>query len=400
MRLLYISNGPVPPSPDGTRDKFTFLSEVAEGEILLPIWARSQEKVPAYLRPTFPVYRVGNFSYHLFLMYRYPAAIRPFAKLLFFVRRGLQLHRIKKIDVIMTYGTNATGVAGLILKWLTGAKLIPELPNVPENSFRYQSPDAGSLTAAKRFLADRLLNWVCKSADCIRLFYPWQLRKFPQLEKKKVSVFHEFVPVHEIPVAESSDDKFVLLAGYPWYTKGVDVLIRAFVSIAKQFPDYKLKLLGYYPNREYLNQLAGGCPQIEFLDARSNELALKVIASCSVYVLASRTDAAPRVLLEAMAARKPIIASAVGGVPHYIKDNENGFLFGSENVEDLAEKLSEMLNSSELRARLAVRGYQRAMSEFDERSYVRSFKRMLMSLGDEAVEGSVLVKDRKPAIFQ
>src|SRR4029077_14523919 len=161
--------------------------------------------------------------------------------------------------------------------------------------------------------------------------------------------------------------------GYPWYRKGVDVLIRAFKLIAAQFPDYKLKLMGYYPDREFLNNLAGDCPQSEVLAPRPYDEALKVIGSCSVDVSASRTEGMPRVLLEAMAARKPIVASAVDGVPYYIKDNDNGLLFQSENVEELAAKLATLLSNPELQARLAKRAYEKAFSEYDEQSYVRSF---------------------------
>jgi glycosyltransferase involved in cell wall biosynthesis len=166
----------------------------------------------------------------------------------------------------------------------------------------------------------------------------------------------------------------------------VDVLIRAFKSIAAQFPNYKLKLMGYYPDREFLDNLAGGCPQIEFLAARPYEEALKVIGACSVYVSASRTEGMPRVLLEAMAARKPIIASAVGGVPYYVRDNDNGLLVESENVEELAAKLATLLSNQDLQAQLAKRAYEKVFSEYDERSYVRSFRSMLQSLQDESLE--------------
>jgi len=295
----------------------------------------------------------------------------------------LKLHRKKKFDVIMTYGTNRPGIAGVILKWITGAKLIVEIPGVPENAFRYDAPHPGIRTAVKRFFADQFLMLAATTADCIKLLYPWQLGSYPRLHNKKVAIFHDFVPVHVIS-AEQIEEHFVLLVGYPWYTKGVDVLIRAFRSIAAQFPNYKLKLMGYYPDRDFLDNLAGGCPQIEFLTPRPNELALKVISACSIYVLASRTEAMGLVLLEAMAARKPIIAATVGGVPHFIRDNDNGLLFQSENVEDLAAKLTTLLSSQKLQARLAKRAYEKVFSEYDEQSYVRSFDGMLKSLGDRS----------------
>ena len=379
-RLLYILPGVVPPSPDSAHDKFKYLSEIAEGEALLPVWWDSRDRVSAFLRETFPIYRVGNFCYHLFLYERFPRPLRRIAILLFYLRRGLQLHRRKKFDVIMTYGTNLPGVAGMILKWITGAKLIVEIPGVPEDAFRYEDAHPGKSAAFKRFCADQLLLIVGAASDCIKLLYPGQLRKYSFLRKKNVAIFHDFVPVDFIP-SESNEEKFILSVGFPWYRKGIDILIQAFESISAQFPHYKLKLMGYYPDREYLDKLIGGCAQIEFVSPRSNDLALKVIGGCSVFVLASRSEAMGRVLLEAMAARKPIVASAVTGIPHYIRDDDNGLLFQSESVEDLAEKLATLLGSEALQARLAQRGYEKVFSEYDERAYVRSFRAMLELLG-------------------
>ncbi len=375
----------MPPSSDPAHDKFTFLSEIAEGEVLLPVWWNSPNSVPPFLRETFPVYRVGNFRYNLFLYLQFPKFLQRLAVFLFYLRCGLRLHREKKFEVIMVYGTNAPGIAGVILKWLTGAPLIAEIPGVPESAFRYDVPNPGILAAVKRFFADRLLRFVCTTADSIKLLYPWQLQRYPRLRDKKVAVFHDFVPVRSVS-PEECEEHFILLAGYPWYRKGVDVLIRAFKLITAQFPDYKLKLMGYYPDRELLNHLAAGCPQIEFLAPRPYDEALKVIRGCSLYVLASRSEAMGRVLLEAMAARKPIIASAVDGVPYYIHDNDNGLLFQSENVEDLAAKLAILLSDKELQTRLAKRAYEKAFSEYDEQSYVRSFKTMLQSLLGESLE--------------
>jgi glycosyltransferase involved in cell wall biosynthesis len=382
-RLLFIHRGLIPPSPNKELDRFTYLSQIAEGDVLLPVWWSSAKEVAPHLKDSFPTYRVGNFVYHMFLEYRYPGPLRPLARLLFFLRRGLQLHREKKFDVISSLGTNTTGFAALLLKWLTGAKLILEMQNVPENSYRYDKPNPGVWDALKRWVTDGLLHLVGGGADCIKLLYPWQFERFPKLQGKRAAVFHAFVPVRRIAgemQVEHAEEKYLLLVGHPWHTKGVDILIRAFKKIAGQFPDYRLILLGYYPDRQYLDELAQGCPQIEFLKARPNEETRKIFAQCTVYVSASRTEAMGRVFFEAMAARKPIVAPAVGGIPHYVRDKENGLLFESENVEDLAAKLVIILSSAELRARLAARGYERVMSELDESAFVEPFRQMLESL--------------------
>jgi glycosyltransferase involved in cell wall biosynthesis len=384
-RLLYILPGLVPPDSDPIRDKFHYLSEICEGEILLPVWWGSRKEVSSYLKQSFPVYRVGRFSYHLFLFSSLPRALRKIAILVWYIGRGIQLHRENKIDVIVTYGTNLPGVAGTVLKWLTRAKLIAEIPGVPENAFRYDVPHPGSAASAKRFFADLLLSFVGRACDCLKLLYPWQLRQYPSLQKKHAAIFNDFVPIRCVKVPEEGKERFILCVGYPWYTKGADILIKAFKLVSQRYPDFKLKLMGYYPDRHVLEQLAEGCPQIEFLAPCRNELALKVISACTIYVLASRTEAMGRVLLEAMAAGRPIIASNVGGVPHYISDDENGLIFSSGNVKDLAAKMVRLLNDKELRTRLGQKGRQRVFSEFDEFSYVRAFGKMLQSIQIESV---------------
>jgi len=385
-RLLYILPGLVPPDSDPIRDKFHYLSEICGGEILLPVWWGSRKEVSPYLKKSFPLYRVGRFSYHLFLLPSLPQTLRRITTLFWYIGRGIQLHRENKIDVIVTYGTNMPGVAGTVLKWLTGSKLIVEIPGVPENAFRYDVPNPGKAASVKRFFADLLLFFVGRASDCLKLLYPWQLREYPRLQKKHAAIFHDFVPIRCVKLAaEEEKERFILCVGYPWYTKGADILIRAFKLVSEQYPDFKLKLMGYYPDRHVLDELAEDCPQIEFLAPRTNELALKVISACTIYVLASRTEAMGRVLLEAMAAGRPIIASNVGGVPHYISDDDNGLIFSSENVEDLAAKMVRLLNDKELRARLGQKGYQRVFSEFDEMSYLRAFRRMLQSIQIESV---------------
>jgi glycosyltransferase involved in cell wall biosynthesis len=106
---------------------------------------------------------------------------------------------------------------------------------------------------------------------------------------------------------------------------------------------------------------------------------MKIIASCAIcaiYILASRTEGMPRVLL-AMAAARPVIASNVGGVRHCVIDNDNGLLFASGNVEELAEKMVYLLRDNQLRNRLGRRGYERIFSDFDVLAYVRAFSEML-----------------------
>ncbi|HVA62082.1 MAG TPA: glycosyltransferase family 4 protein [Terriglobales bacterium] len=381
MRLLFLLNGLVPPLQDPGRDRFHFLSEIAGGEVLLPVWWAAASDAPAFLRRDFPRHRVGRFCYHLHLSYRWPKRLRGLARFCFYLSQGWRLHRGQAFDGIVAYGTNTVGVAAMVLKWLTGAKLMVEVPGVPEDAFYFDRPHAGRGAALKRALADGLLNLVGGRADCMKLLYPTQLQRYRKLSARPAAVFHDFVAVSLIREV-AAEEHFVLSVGHPWYTKGMDILIQAFRAVTPQFPACRLKLLGYFPDRQALEALAAGCGQIEFLEARPNQAALEVMGACSVYVLASRTEAMGRVLLEAMAAHKPIVAAAVGGVPFYITDQENGLLYPADSARDLSARLAAVLGDAELRQRLADRAQERVRVQYDERAYVAAFQRMLeLTLG-------------------
>jgi glycosyltransferase involved in cell wall biosynthesis len=299
-----------------------------------------------------------------------------------FLSLGWQAHRQSPVDYIHVFGTNAPGFAGVALKWLTGAKLIVELPGAPEDAYLYESPQPRPALGLRRFAADLMLYFTAGNADCIQLLYPWQLRKYPRLQKKTARVVHEFVPSRAVPDRRPAE-KYVLMMGFPWYTKGADILIRAFRSIESQFADYRLIIMSFLPSgREYLKELAGGSPRIEVRDPLPRyEDAMELLGGCSVYVSASRTEGLARVLLEAMAARRTIVASAVAGTPHCIRHNDTGLLFRPGDAGDLAEKLSAVLSDPALAARLAERARQCALEEFDERAYVRGVQAMIAATG-------------------
>jgi glycosyltransferase involved in cell wall biosynthesis len=78
-----------------------------------------------------------------------------------------------------------------------------------------------------------------------------------------------------------------------------------------------------------------------------------------------------------MAAGKPVVASRVGGIRHYVKDGVNGLLFERENVPALASQLRRLLSSPELRTRLGKKGQELARTQYDEITFGRKFLEMV-----------------------
>jgi len=376
MRLLCILPGMSPPPEDPRTDQVYYYPPPLHGDVLLPVsvrpinWPKVLER---FGTSPCPEYRVGSFTYHLFPGIGYTSGTLRFklATAGFFLREGLRLSRKEKFDCILTYGWSLTGISALLLARLTGSKLIVTIPGIPEDAYRYNSygnpwvaPKRDLRTRLAKRVSDCLLHFVLRRADCARLVYPGQLKAYPKLARVPTCVACDFVATADIPAAGVSDGS-VLLVGAPWYIKGVDILIRAFRMIETEFPEAKLRLLGHYPGQDF-KDLIGDSRQIEVLTARGHRETMECLAKCSVFALASRTDAQPRVLFEAMAAGKPLVASRVGGVPYYVQDGVNGLLFEPENVEDLARQLRTLLSSPELQARLGRNGMELARTKYTE----------------------------------
>ncbi|MDZ4389009.1 MAG: glycosyltransferase [Gemmatimonadales bacterium] len=147
--------------------------------------------------------------------------------------------------------------------------------------------------------------------------------------------------------------------------------MKAFHLVAEKHPEVRLRIIGHCPDRAPFELLAAGHPRVSLEKAVFRDEAHEILSRCRVYVLASRTEAMGRVLLEAMAAGRPIIASRVDGVPHYIQDGVNGLLFESENVAELAEKLDRLLSDAELRRTLGENGRRIVMEKYSEKEYAR-----------------------------
>ena len=140
--------------------------------------------------------------------------------------------------------------------------------------------------------------------------------------------------------------------------KGFDMLVDAFAEAASAFPDWSLTIHGDGPERERLQ---------ERIDKREMQGAIHLagvtrkpgewIEGASVFVLSSRYEGFPNVLIEAMAARIPVIATRCDfGPDEIIEDGVSGLLVPVDDPDALAAALRQMMADAELRASLSASG--------------------------------------------
>lgn len=82
----------------------------------------------------------------------------------------------------------------------------------------------------------------------------------------------------------------------------------------------------------------------------------RLVSAMDIFVLSTHLEGLPLVLLEAMAQAKPVVATAVGGVPEIVCHNHTGLLYGPQDDAQLAEEIISLLDNQQLAAKLGVEG--------------------------------------------
>ena len=97
-------------------------------------------------------------------------------------------------------------------------------------------------------------------------------------------------------------------------------------------------------------------------------------------VLSSRTEALPNVVLEAMAAGLPVVATRVGGLPEVVRPGRTGWLVPPRDVPALAGAISHLLSDPETSQAFGRAGREQVVRDFSLANMVRSHEEIFMSL--------------------
>lgn len=174
----------------------------------------------------------------------------------------------------------------------------------------------------------------------------------------------------------SPDDPLVIHVGNIRPGKGHDVLISAAVDIRTAMPEATVVSIGgekYRGDIERMQGLAkeaGVADTIHFIGRRSD--ALDFVAAGDIFVNPSSVEGLPVAILEAMALGRPVVATAAGGVPSLVKDQETGLLVEPDDPQALAKAVLRVLGDRELADRLANTGRDLVEREYGLEPMVRA----------------------------
>ena len=186
-------------------------------------------------------------------------------------------------------------------------------------------------------------------------------------------------------VGMAEHDRLIISVGRLSKEKAHGVLIEAFRLLCATNPNLsgRLVIVGDGPERASLETAArasGQNDRITFAGQVNN--VQPFYAAADVFVLPSLSEGSPNVLLEAMAAEVPIVATAVGGVTEIVSNEESALLVAPKNPPALATAIDRVLQDSALARRLTTVASAVVAREHSPEAYARS----LISLYEEVIE--------------
>jgi glycosyltransferase involved in cell wall biosynthesis len=154
--------------------------------------------------------------------------------------------------------------------------------------------------------------------------------------------------------SDRGDEDFILYAGRLNRVKGVEYLIRAFYALKDDY-SHDLVLIGSGPDEERLKKIVSSLnieDRVRFIPWVEKGELKGYYSKCTLFALPSLFETFGVVLLEAMASRKPSIASNIMGPKDIITSGKDGFLFERRNTDELRKCLELCLSDESLRRKI------------------------------------------------
>ncbi len=247
----------------------------------------------------------------------------------------------------------------------TVAMLAAEASGVP-HSFTLHGPDIffapkhwalGEKIARARFVA------------CISDFARAQAMLFSDpAHWHKLHVVHCGVDPARYAEAPAAPDDRLLFVGRLSAVKGVAVLLHALAQARETRPALTLDLIGDGEARGALEALArdlGLAEAVRFHGYQGQAEVARALRDTGVLVLPSFAEGVPVVLMEAMAAARPVIATRVGGVSELVEDHRSGLLVPPGAQAPLAAAIATLAGDATQRAAMGAHGRAAVIAGFD-----------------------------------
>jgi L-malate glycosyltransferase len=167
------------------------------------------------------------------------------------------------------------------------------------------------------------------------------------------------------------DKTNIIVLGQLYRPKGVHFLLKALGEVVKEFPNFRLYVVGDHILDEYRDYRSELIDLINRLRLENHVIftgwrkdAMDILSLMDILVHPSLSEGFGRAVLEAMALGKPVIASRVGGLREIIEDGVNGFLVDPGDSSMIANRLSTLIKDRELMHNMGSAARAKVLKEY------------------------------------
>lgn len=295
------------------------------------------------------------------------------AKNLYFTRRLHVVLRELQPDLVISFLPPAN-TPTLLAGRLAGAPVVPTNHNVPAHD--YESPVRWDQNPVDKWLRRRTLGL----SERIHVLFPSFMEWFPdELRERVVAIPNYVSPEFEDVVMPDSRDKVIVAAGRLAPVKGFDDLVEAWSLIAKDFPDWQVKIYGSGPEEQRLHdQIARlGVSQCVRLmgherDMKSAYLGAEILAHPALH------EGFGLSVAEALSCGLPVVAYAdCDGVNEFVRSEYNGILVPrSDGPRGIADALLRLIVDTRLRNALRS-ATQESVAHFSSQAFLEAWTSIL-----------------------
>jgi len=190
-------------------------------------------------------------------------------------------------------------------------------------------------------------------------------KKIMERVKRKVASCHVIpngIEEELLKIVPEEKDYILFLSRIDIYTKGLDLLVKAFSNLSQRYPNVKLILAGYAFDQ--VDMLLKGMSsslreRIQYAGFVSGEEKMNLLSNAKLFVLPSRHESAPISILEAAACAKPVIVSDIPELG-FVREAGFGLSFSSGSVDGLTRQIDFLLSDSTARTDMGRKGREYA----------------------------------------
>jgi len=158
---------------------------------------------------------------------------------------------------------------------------------------------------------------------------------------------------------DSNNDFKIIFVGSVTERKNPELIVKAISEIDGEI---SLEIIGPTPNKSYLNKLKGSIHNSQHKEnilltpfTALDELIQKY-SNANLFILASKSEGLGRVVIEAQATACPVLVSSNTGAVDLIIDNETGYIFENDNLNDLKDKIKNIIDNQLYSVQVGVNG--------------------------------------------